>query len=86
MQQGFAILALADLRDRSGSGAVAFLVGDYMRTELTAEEKLWCFEQAIAIVKEAGHGGASNMCDAAGVLQSLYQAICTVRQSIKEEA
>ena len=57
-----------------------------MRTELTVEEKLWCLEQAIAIVKEAGHGGASNMRDAAGALQSLYQAIYTVRQSIKAEA
>jgi hypothetical protein len=32
-----------------------------MSRELTEEEKLWCLEQAIAIVKEAGHGGASNV-------------------------
>jgi hypothetical protein len=60
--------------------------GGNMRSELTTEEKLWCLEQAIAIAKEAGHGGASNMRDAAGALQSLYQAIYTVRQSIKNEA
>jgi hypothetical protein len=54
--------------------------------ELSTEEKQWCLEQAIAIVKEVGHGGASNVRDAAGALQSLYQAICTVRQSIKEDA
>jgi len=57
-----------------------------MRSELTTEEKLWCLEQAIAIAKEAGHGGASNMRDAAGALQSLYQALYTVRQSIKDGA
>jgi hypothetical protein len=57
-----------------------------MSRELTTEEKLWCLEQAIAIVKEAGHGGASSMRDAAGALQSLYQALFTVRQSIKDEA
>jgi hypothetical protein len=57
-----------------------------MSQELSAEEKLWCLEQAIAIVKEVGHGGAANMRDAAGTLQSVYQAIYTVRQSIKEEA
>ncbi len=56
-----------------------------MSRELTTEEKLWCLEQAIAILKEAGHGGASSMRDAAGALQSLYQAILTVRQSIKDE-
>ena len=62
------------------------IVGDSMSRELTAEEKLWCLEQAIAIVKEAGHGGASNVRDAAGALQSLYQALYTVRQSINDEA
>ncbi len=61
-------------------------MGDSMSRELTAEEKLWCLEQAIAIVKEAGHGGASNVRDAAGALQSLYQALYTVRQSINDEA
>jgi hypothetical protein len=56
-----------------------------MSRELSTEEKLWCLEQAIAIVKEAGHGGASNMRDAAGALQGLYQALYAVRQSIKDE-
>lgn len=55
-----------------------------MGHELTTEEKLWCLEQAIAMVKEVGHGGASNLRDAAGALQSLYQALYAVRQSIKE--
>ena len=57
-----------------------------MSDKLTTEEKLWCLEQAIAIAKEAGHGGASSLRDAAGALQSLYQALYTVRQSIKEGA
>jgi hypothetical protein len=57
-----------------------------MSRELSTEEKLWCLEQAIAMVKEAGHGGASNMRDAASVLQSLYQALCMMRQNIKKEA
>jgi hypothetical protein len=57
-----------------------------MSRELSIEEKLWCLEQAIAIVKETGHGGASNMRDAASVLQSLYQALSLMRQSIKNEA
>jgi hypothetical protein len=86
LQRGFATLAPGDLWGRSGNEAARFLAGDYMRTELTAEEKLWCLEQAIAIVKEVGHGGASNIHDAAGALQSVYQAIYTVRQSIKEDA
>jgi hypothetical protein len=60
--------------------------GDDMSRELSTEEKLWCLEQAIAMVKEAGHGGASNMRDAASVLQSLYQALCMMRQNIKKEA
>jgi hypothetical protein len=60
--------------------------GDNMSRELSTEEKLWCLEQAIAIVKEAGHGGASNMRDAASVLQSVYQALYVMRQSIMDEA
>ena len=59
---------------------------EHMRRELTTEEKFWCLEQAIAIVKEVGHGGASNMRDAPSALQSLYQALCAVRQSIQDEA
>jgi hypothetical protein len=57
-----------------------------MRSELTTEEKLWCLEQAVAIVKEAGHGGASNMRDTASILQEIYRTLCTVRQSIKDGA
>jgi hypothetical protein len=56
-----------------------------MSRELTTEEKLWCLEQAIAMVKEAGHGGASGLRDAASALQSLYQALYALRQSIKDE-
>ena len=36
-----------------------------MRRELTTEEKRWCLEQAIAMVKEVGHGGAASMREAA---------------------
>jgi hypothetical protein len=57
-----------------------------MNRELTTEERFWCLEQAIAIVKEVGHGGASSMREAASTLQSLYQALCALRQSIKDEA
>jgi hypothetical protein len=57
-----------------------------MQSALTMEEKLWCLEQAVAIVKETGHGGASNMRDTASILQELYRALCTVRQSIKDDA
>ena len=56
-----------------------------MNRALTTEEKLWCLEQAIAVVKEAGHGGASSMRDAAAALQNLYQTLCSVRQSMQEE-
>ena len=28
-----------------------------MSRDLTPEEKLWCLEQTIAVVKEVGHGG-----------------------------
>jgi hypothetical protein len=56
-----------------------------MPHELTSEEKMWCLEHAISIMKEAGHGGEASLRDAAGALQSLYQALCTIRQSVKEE-
>lgn len=56
-----------------------------MPHELTSEEKMWCLEQAITIMKEAGHGGEASLRDAAGALQSLYQALCTIRQSVKED-
>ena len=56
-----------------------------MAYELTSEEKMWCMEQAISIMKEAGHGGEASLRDAAGALQSLYQALCTIRQSVKED-
>lgn len=56
-----------------------------MEPELSTDEKMWCLEQAITIMKEAGHGGASSSRDAAGALQSLYQALYTIRRSIKDE-
>jgi hypothetical protein len=56
-----------------------------MPHELTSEEKMWCLEQAIIIMKEAGHGGEASLRDVAGALQSLYQALCTIRQSVKED-
>ncbi len=56
-----------------------------MEQELTTEEKMWCLEQAITIMKEVGHGGASSLRDAAGALQSLYQALYTIRRSINDE-
>jgi hypothetical protein len=56
-----------------------------MQGELTSEEKMWCLEQAIIILKEAGHGGEASLRDAAGALQSLYQALCTIRQNVKDE-
>ncbi|GIX46804.1 MAG: hypothetical protein KatS3mg131_1015 [Candidatus Tectimicrobiota bacterium] len=56
------------------------------RRELTAEEKMWCLEQAIAVIKEACHGGASNMRDVTNTLQSVYQLLCALRQNIKEGA
>ena len=51
-----------------------------MPRDLTADERFWCLEQAIAIVKDVGHGGHSNMQDAAGALQNLYQTLCLLRQ------
>jgi hypothetical protein len=56
-----------------------------MNRELTPEEKLWCLEQTIAIVKDVGHGGESNMRDAAAALQSIYQTLYALRLSIKED-
>ncbi|ETW96310.1 MAG: hypothetical protein ETSY1_27095 [Candidatus Entotheonella factor] len=57
-----------------------------MSRELTPEEKLWCLEQTIAIVKDAGRGGGTNMRDAAGVLQSIYQTLCALRRDAIDEA
>lgn len=56
-----------------------------MQGELTTDEKMWCLEQAISIMKDAGHGGEASLRDAASALQSLYQALCTIRQSVKED-
>ena len=56
-----------------------------MSRQLTPEEKLWCLEQTIDIVKNAGRGGA-NMQEAAGVMQSIYQALCALRRNVIEEA
>lgn len=57
-----------------------------MRRDLTTEEKRWCLEQAIAIVKEVGHGGAASMRDAADALQTLYHTIGALYQTIQEDA
>jgi hypothetical protein len=57
-----------------------------VRRTLSPEDKTWCLEQAIAIVKEVGHGGASNMREAADALQSLYQTLCALRQSVTDDA
>jgi hypothetical protein len=51
-----------------------------MNRELTPDEKLWCLEQAIAVIKEVGHGSAAYMRDAAGALQGMYQSICALRR------
>jgi hypothetical protein len=51
-----------------------------MSRELTPDEKLWCLEQAISVIKEVGHGAATNMREAAGALQGMYQAICALRR------
>jgi hypothetical protein len=53
---------------------------------LTPDEKAWCMEQAIAVVKEVGHGGGDNMRHAAGVLQSIYQTLYALRRDSLEEA
>lgn len=57
-----------------------------MGRELTPEEKLWCLEQSIAIVKDAGRGGGANIREAAGILQSIYQTLCALRRDAIEEA
>lgn len=57
-----------------------------MSRELTPEEKLWCLEQTIAIIKDAGHGGGTNMREAAGIMQSIYQTLCALRRDTVEEA
>jgi hypothetical protein len=56
-----------------------------MHRDLTTEEKRWCLEQAIAIVKEVGHGGAASMRDAADALQSLYHTLYALYQAIQDE-
>jgi hypothetical protein len=53
---------------------------------LTPDEKDWCVAQAIAVVKEVGHGGGDNMRHAAGVLQSIYQTLCSLRRDSLGEA
>lgn len=52
-----------------------------MPRNLTADERLWCLEQAIDLIKEVGHGGHNNIQDAAGALQNLYQTLCLLRQA-----
>ena len=56
-----------------------------MNRALTLEEKMWCLEQTIAIVKEVGHGGESNLRDAAAALQSVYQTLYALHLTIKED-
>jgi hypothetical protein len=75
---GVTALRQVTSRDQPGGGD--------MPSELTTEEKLWCLEQAIALAKEAGHGGASNMRDTASILQEIYRVLYTVRQGIKDDA
>jgi hypothetical protein len=57
-----------------------------MRRELTTEEKRWCLEQAIAMVKEVGHGGAASMREAADALQSLYHTLYALYQTVQDDA
>ena len=57
-----------------------------MRRALTTEEKRWRLEQAIAMVKEVGHGGAASMREAADALQSLYHTPCVLYQAIQDDA
>lgn len=64
----------------------AHLSGGYMRRELTTEEKRWCLEQAIAMVKEVGHGGAASMREAADALQSLYHTLYALYQTVQDDA
>lgn len=54
------------------------------KQDLSAEEKQWCLEQAVAILKEVGHGGESDFKDAAAVLQNLYQTLYLLRQNIRD--
>jgi hypothetical protein len=57
-----------------------------MARDLTTEEKTWCLEQAIAVVKAVGQGGGPNhMREAAGALNSLYQTLCALRRDLEEE-
>ena len=56
-----------------------------MRRELTTEEKRWCLDQAIALVKEVGHGGAASMREAADALQSLYHTLCSQYQTVHDD-
>ena len=57
-----------------------------MARDLTAEEKRWCLEQAIAMVKEVGKGGGPNhMREAAGALQGFYQTLCALCRDVQED-
>ena len=56
-----------------------------MRRALTTEEKRWCLDQAIALVKEVGHGGAASMREAADALQSLYHTLCSLYQTVHDD-
>lgn len=56
-----------------------------MSRDLTPEEKFWCLEQAISVIKEVGHGGDTNMRDAAGATQAMYQALCALRRETLDD-
>jgi len=56
-----------------------------MRRDLNAEEKRWCLEQAIAIVKGVGHGGAASMRDATDALQSLSYTLYALYPTIQND-
>jgi hypothetical protein len=57
-----------------------------MARELTTEEKTWCLEQAIAIVKDVGRGGGpDHMREVAGALHGIYQTLCALRRDLEEE-
>ena len=56
-----------------------------MNRELTPDEKFWCLEQSIAVIKEIGHGSDTHMREAAAALQSLYQSLCALRRDTLEE-
>jgi hypothetical protein len=55
-----------------------------MSRDLTSDEKMWCVEQSIALVKEIGRGGDAFVRDAPGALQSIYQTLLALRRGCKD--